>query len=257
MIAAIIQARMNSTRLPGKTLMEIGGEPLLGHLVRRARRVPHLQDVIIATTNNPADVAIVDFANRTGLRVHRGSETDVLDRFYQTAKRFGVSVILRITPDCPLLDPQVAGLVVDEYLRNKGECDYVSNVDPPTFPDGLDAEVFTFATLERSWREAEKRSEREHVTPYMRSHPELFKLRNVAHSEDLSSLRWTVDEPRDLEFVRRVIGHLGQQPFDMNDVLSLLRSRPELGDLNRGIGRNEGYLRSLREDAMPENAEVS
>src|SRR6266849_2472520 len=149
MIAAIIQARMSSTRLPGKTLAEIAGEPLLGHLVRRAKSIPGVDNVIIATTTNPADAAILRFAEKNGLPTHVGSENDVLDRFYQTARKNGVSTIVRVTPDCPLLDPTVAGLVVQEFLRARGEIDYLSNVNPPTYPDGLDTEVFSFAALER------------------------------------------------------------------------------------------------------------
>ena len=256
MIAAIIQARMSSTRLPGKTLMEIQGEPLLGQLVRRARRIPHLEKIIVATTDNPADAAILDFAARNNLPAHIGSESDVLDRFYQTARKYDVSAILRITPDCPLMDPEVAGKVVDAFVTHDGEFDYVSNINPPTFPDGLDAEIFSFEALERSWREAQNKSEREHVTPYIRSHPEIFRLHNVENSEDLSSLRWTVDEVRDLNFARAVCEHFKDRIFGMNDVLHLLKSRPELAEMNGGISRNEGYLKSLREDALMKRAEA-
>jgi spore coat polysaccharide biosynthesis protein SpsF (cytidylyltransferase family) len=256
MIAAIIQARMSSTRLPGKTLTEIAGEPVLAHLVRRAKLIPRLERVIIATTTNTADAAILQFAEERELPVFVGSENDVLDRFYQTARKFEVSTIVRVTPDCPLMDPHVAGTVLAEYLRLQPEADYVSNVHPPTYPDGLDTEVFSFDALARAWSEAEKPSEREHVTPYMRNHPELFRLVNVQHDQDLSSLRWTVDEPADLEFARAVYSHFASPSFGMEDVLRLLRQHPELAELNRGIGRNEGYLKSLRADALSKQAEA-
>lgn len=257
MIAVIIQARMCSTRLPGKTLAKIAGEPLLGHLVRRARLIPQVGKVIIATTTNPADAAILEFAAENGLPTHVGSENDVLDRFYQTAKKYDVSTIVRVTPDCPLMDPGIAGQVVEEFVSSDEPLDYVSNVNPPTYPDGLDTEVFSFTALERSWHEARKKSEREHVTPYMRNHPELFRLKNVEHREDLSALRWTVDEPRDLEFARAVYERLGSTMFGMTEVLALLRDEPHLADLNRGIKRNEGYVKSLREDAIIKQAEAS
>ena len=138
MIAAIVQARMGSTRLPGKTLADVAGKPMLARLVERARRIPRVERVIIATTEKPADEAILRFAADHGLPAYAGSEEDVLDRFYRAARRFGVSVVVRVTPDCPLLDPAVSGLVVDRFVEARGAVDYASNTHPPTFPDGLD-----------------------------------------------------------------------------------------------------------------------
>ena len=249
MIAAIVQARMGSTRLPGKTLMDLAGRPLLGHLVDRARRIPGLDAVVVATTDRPADRAILDFAAAEGLPVYAGSENDVLDRFHQAADRFGVSVVVRVTPDCPLLDPTVAGLVLKRFLDAGGGLDYASNTQPPTFPDGQDTEVFSAAALARAWREARLPSEREHVTPYIWKHPDRFRLASVRHAEDLSALRWTVDEPADLDFVRAVHARLGAQgTFGMEDVLALLRREPALLEINRSLTRNEGYAKSLRAD---------
>jgi glutamate-1-semialdehyde 2,1-aminomutase/spore coat polysaccharide biosynthesis protein SpsF len=250
-IAAIVQARMGSSRLPGKTLMDVAGRPLLGHLVDRARRIPGLEAVVIATTDRPADRAIIAFAEAEKLPVYAGSEDDVLDRFHQAAMRFGVSVVVRVTPDCPLLDPGVAGRVLRRFLDARGALDYVSNTQPPTFPDGQDTEVFSAAALARAWREARLRSEREHVTPYIWKHPDRFRLANVRHVEDLSALRWTVDEAADLEFVRVVSARLtGAGPFGMDEVLALLRREPALLDINRSHTRNEGYARSLRADGV-------
>ena len=249
MIAALVQARLGSTRLPGKALMDVAGRPLLSHLVERARRIPGLEAVVIATTERPGDRPLVAFAEAHGLPVYAGSEDDVLDRFHRAAERFGVSIVVRVTPDCPLLDPAVAGLVLRRFLDAGGELDYASNTQPPTFPDGQDTEVFSAAALARAWREARLPSEREHVTPYIWKHPDRFRLANVRHAEDLSAMRWTVDEAADLEFVRRVFARLGaDRPFGMGEVLDLLRRQPALLDINRSLTRNEGYARSVRAD---------
>src|SRR5439155_1318355 len=168
----------------------------------------------------------------------------------RAARGLGVSVVVRVTPDCPLLDPAVSGLVVDRFVEARGAVDYASNTHPPTFPDGLDTEVFSFAALARTWREATAPSEREHVTAYIWKHPELFRLLNVARDPDLSDRRWTVDEPTDLEFARAVYDRLGET-FGVDDVLALLRRQPELEAINRGPARNEGYARSVRTDHVP------
>lgn len=247
MIAAIVQARMGSSRLPGKTLADIGGRPMLGRLVDRARLIPGVEQVIIATTDRPADAAILRFAEAEGLLASAGSERDVLDRIYRAASRFGVSVIVRVTPDCPMLDPEVSGRVLAEFRRLIGRADYVSNVHPPTFPDGLDTEVFSHEALEVAWRETQLPSDREHVTPYIWRRPERFRLENVQNADDLSALRWTVDTAADLEFARAVYAALDGSSgiFGMDQVLQLLESRPELRLLNAGQRRNEGLERSL------------
>lgn len=253
MIAAIVQARMGSTRLPGKTLADVGGRPMLARLVARARRIPGVERVIVATTEKPDDEAILRFAADHDLPAYAGSEDDVLDRFYQAARRYDVSVVVRVTPDCPLLDPAVSGLVLTRFLDGGGAIDYASNTQPPTFPDGLDTEVFSLDALARAWRAATQPSEREHVTSYIWTCPEAFRLVNVRREPDLSALRWTVDEPADLEFVRAVYARLGAMAdtFGMKDVLELLRREPELGAINQGTPRNEGYVTSVRADRVP------
>lgn len=245
-VVGVIQARLGSTRLPGKVLMEVAGQPMLWHVVRHARRAATLDRVVVATTTASTDDALAAFCADLGISYSRGSESDVLDRYYQAARSHSAEVVVRITADCPLLDPDVIDRVVSQFTN--GSFDYVSNVNPPTFPDGLDTEVFSFAALERTWNEARWQSEREHVTPYLRAHPELFRLDNVSNDEDLSGLRWTVDESADLAFVRAVYEALGTEQFGMNEVLDLLRNRPELGRINAGFERNEGYVKSLRED---------
>lgn len=248
-ITTIIQARLGSSRFPGKTLMTIKGETLLGHLIRRVKVSGCVTDIIIATTNNNKDDALVSFAKEKGLRVYRGSEEDVLDRFYKTAVEYGVEHIVRVTPDCPMIDPDIMDRVISKYLE--GTYDYVSNTITPTYPDGYDTEVFSFSALERAWREAELHSEREHVTSYIYKHPDLFRLCNVKKDgEDLSWMRFTVDTPRDYEFVSEVFEKLGcvHGIFHMDDILKLLKENPELLDINKGISRNEGYQISLLKD---------
>ncbi|TAK30025.1 MAG: spore coat protein [Chloroflexota bacterium] len=247
-VIGVIQARVGSTRLPGKVLMEIAGHPMLWHVVTRARRASTLDGVVVATTMSQGDDRLAAFCEAQGIPCFRGSESDVLDRYYQTAYRESAQIVARITADCPLLDPGVIDRVVTHFLT--GGFDYVSNTDPPTFPDGLDVEVLTFAALERAWNEARWQSEREHVTPYLRNHPELFRLGNVVNDEDLSDLRWTVDEPEDLEIVRTIYDALGMTEFDMRHVLDLLRRQPRLGTMNASFQRNAGYDKSLGEDRL-------
>lgn len=248
-ITAVIQARLGSTRLQGKTMMTLRGEPLIGHLIKRIQRSEYISDIIIATTAKEKDDPIVKFAKERNLKYYRGSEDDVLDRFYQAAVAFHLETIVRVTPDCPMLDPRVTDRVIKAYLS--GNYDYVSNSLVPTYPDGFDTEVFSFEVLAQAWRDAKLPSEREHVTAYIVKHPELFKLYNVKKDgEDLSWLRWTVDTQRDYEFVSRIFEKIGKTDdiFYMEDVLKVLEENSELTEINAGIPRNEGYRISLRKD---------
>lgn len=247
-ITALIQARLGSTRLPGKTLMLIEGESLLGHLVKRIKASRYVNDIVIATTTNERDNAIVEFAKAENLKFYCGSEDDVLDRFYQASVLYRLETIVRVTPDCPMLDPKVMDCVISEFLE--GNYDYVSNVITPTFPDGLDTEVFSFKTLEKTWHEAKLPSERENVTAYILKHPKLFRQFNVRREgEDLSWMRWTVDTQRDLEFVKGIFQRLVSRGiFHEDDVIEVLRKNPDMLKINSGITRNEGYLKSLKKD---------
>ncbi len=250
-VLAVVQARLGSTRLPRKALMEIAGRPMVAHVVERIAAARGVDLVVLATTVNSEDDRLAEFCRSAGLPCVRGSADDVLDRFHATLLAHPAEVVVRVGADCPLLDPQVSGLVIEEYLHQAGEVDYVSNVITPTYPDGLDTEVFSRAALERAWREARLPSEREHVTTYMRKTPSGFRLRNVAHAEDLSAYRFTVDTDRDLAFVREVYAALapaGTRIFGLEEVLGLVRARPELLALNAGIRRNEGLERSERLD---------
>ncbi len=244
---AIVQARMASSRLPGKVLADVSGRPMLDHVIRRARWARLLNVVSVATSRGSADDAVARFCSDSGVSCFRGSEADVLDRYYRAALELDADIVVRLTGDCPLLDPAV----IDKVIRcfHEGDHDYVSNTLEPSYPDGLDTEVFRRQALERAWREAQLASEREHVTPYIWNHPELFRLANVRHDRDLAGLRWTVDEPEDLQFVRRIYEHFGaERPFGVAEILALLAEHPELGRVNVRFRRNEGYQASVEGD---------
>src|SRR5262249_29855404 len=196
--AAIVQARVGSTRLPGKALLDIAGRPMVAHVLERALAIDGVDGVVLATTADPADNTLADFARRHGIPCTRGSQNDVLDRFHQAVNEHPADVIVRVTADCPLLDPRVSGLVLAEYLRRAGDVDYVSNVHPPTSPDGLDTEVFSRQALERAWRDADRASDREHVTSYIWRNAGSFRIANVATEPSRAHMRWTVDERADL-----------------------------------------------------------
>ncbi len=247
-IVGLIQARMGSTRLPGKTLADIVGRPLLAHIIDRVRASETMTALVVATTILPEDQPIEDLARSIGVGIFRGSEDDVLDRFYQAARVAGADIIVRLTADDPFKDPVVLDHLV-RYLLSHPELDYVSNTIEPTYPEGLDIEIFTFAALERAWQEARLPSEREHVTSYIWKNPTKFRVANLKHHEDLSHLRWTLDYEEDLIFTRRIYAELHQKRiFLMDDILTLLRQKPELTEINAGIARNVGYLQSLAKD---------
>ena len=249
-ITAIVQARMGSVRLPGKVMAEIAHKPMLWHVIERLKRAESVHSVVVATTTQESDEPLLKLAEDSGAAAYAGSPEDVLDRYYQAARHFGGDAIVRITADCPLLDPHVTDRVVRRYLA--GDCDYVANTLRRTYPDGLDVEVFSYEALERAWKEASLASEREHVTPYIWKNPEEFRLAGVENNLDLGSLRWAVDESEDLEFVRQVYkglqgkGHI----FYMQDILNLLEERPDLKEINQHIVINEGYARSLKQDKI-------
>ncbi len=247
---ALIQARMSSSRLPGKVLQGICSQPMLLRVYQRVQRAKLVDSVAIITSVHEDDNAIEAICKEKSIPCFRGSLEGVLDRSYQSAIHFRVGLIVRLTADCPLLDPVVIDNVVQTFKANS--YDYVSNTLECTYPDGLDTEVFRFEALEKAWREACLKSEREHVTSYIYKHPELFRLGSVKHEEDLSSLRWTVDTPQDLEFVRTIYSRFKGNEFGLNETLQLIREYPELMKLNAGQGRNEGYCRSLREDMAME-----
>lgn len=247
-VVAIIQARMNSTRLPGKALKNITGKPMLAHVVERLKSTKLVNEIVIATTTKEEDRIISRFANDFGVKSFAGSEEDVLDRYYQAAKRCEADVIVRITSDCPLIDPEVVDKVIAFYLKNRGTKDYVSNCLRRSYPRGLDTAVFCFEVLEMAWQQSKEPYQREHVTLYIYEHPEIFRLVNVENNEDLSYMRWTVDEARDLEFVREIYERLYKEGeiFAMKDVLALLKREPQLMEINKGVKQKVSVEYSLR-----------
>jgi glutamate-1-semialdehyde 2,1-aminomutase len=235
---AIVQARMGSTRFPDKVLKTVCGTPLIGILLERLRRAQSLDEIVLATSQDPRDDALAAYVQLLGIAVYRGSELDVLDRYRGAAQRTHAEVVVRITGDCPLVDPALVDEAVAAF-RGAG-VDYLSNCDPPTYPDGLDVEVFSARALETAWREARHAPEREHVTPYLHNGGR-FRVRALRSPECLSSERWTVDEPCDLEVVGAVIRHFHpRRDFSWREVLELSRREPGLFQANRHLIRNQG-----------------
>src|SRR5208282_528088 len=247
-VVAIIQARMGSSRLPGKSLAEIEERPMLWHVIQRVKRSRLVDRVVVATSTAPADDAIEKMCRENDVRCHRGSENDVLDRYYHAARAEKAAQVVRITADCPLIDPEVIDQTVRRFQR--GDLDYASNAMVRSYPDGLDTEIFSFSALERAWHEASKTSEREHVTPYLRS--EKFRTANVENDSTFlyQHYRWTVDEAEDLEFIRAVYkAFRDRETFGMKDVLELIEKNPGLETMNSEIVSNRGYYKSLFEEA--------
>ena len=234
-VGAIVQARMGSTRLPGKALLDIEGRSMLARVLDRTRAARLVDRVVVATTDNPRDDAVAAHAGTLGVDVFRGDEDDVLDRYYQAARHYQFDVVVRITSDCPLLDPAVIDDVIRPVLEPTSRIDYSANGLRRTFPRGLDAEAAPVATLERAWREATSAHERAHVFPYVYDHPDRFRLNSVTAETDWSHLRWTVDTEEDLSFVRAVYRSLGSAAFTWRDVLALLERSPELLQINATV----------------------
>ncbi|MDP3920141.1 MAG: glycosyltransferase family protein [Candidatus Omnitrophota bacterium] len=239
-----VQARMGSSRLPGKVMADLFGRPLLERLVERLRRSTSADQVVVLTSSAEADQAIEDLAYAMDVPVFRGDEDDVLDRYFQAAKKFQPDAIIRVTGDCPLIDPRVIDQVASFFETE--DRDYVSNILIPTFPDGLDVEIFRIEALESCWRNAREKYQREHVTSYFYENPDLFRLANFRSPVDRSAMRWLVDEAPDLVFVRKVYERLypDNATFLYADILALLDREPELQTLNAHLRRNEGFFKS-------------
>ncbi len=233
-VVAIVQARLGSTRLPGKVLKDIGGESMLSRVIGRLRRARLINEVLVATTDTAADDSIVAECRKCSVPVSRGDEKDVLDRYFRAAQLSKADIVVRITSDCPLIDAEITDKTIAAFLEARP--DYASNVMQRTYPRGLDTEVISTAALERAWRQARKAYEREHVTPYAYEHPDEFKLLSVTGEEDHSSQRWTVDTTEDLELVRAIYERFAPDAaFSWRDVLHLLEREPQLAALNRSV----------------------
>lgn len=236
-VVAVIQARIGSTRLPGKVLEDVSGKPMLWHLISRLKYSVRIDEVVLAIPDSGQNDLLEDFARRNKLRYFRGSEDDVLSRYYGAATEFGAQVIVRITSDCPLIDPGITDRVIGEHL-NSG-ADYTSNTLQRTFPRGLDTEVFTFQSLHIAHEAARENYEREHVTPYIYQHPDLFRFKSVEASGRLKrpDLRLTVDTEDDLRLIREIFHRLyrGNQAFSTEEVIDLFDEHPELAAINAAV----------------------
>ncbi len=233
-IVGVIQARLGSTRLPKKVLAPVGTKPMLWHLVRRLRASEQLNEVIVATADTPENRPIVDICEAEGIPCYAGSEADLVDRFYQSGLAYGADALVRITGDCPLVDPDVVDRMVSHYLAQPEEIDFLANNRPPSYPHGLDVELFSMAALKRQHDEISDPFKREWFTLNFTDSSMNFKVQNLAYDQDLSSLRWTVDYPEDLEFVRQIYAGIDRpdRVFRMIDTLNLLARRPDLEGLN-------------------------
>ncbi len=253
MIIAIIQARMNSSRLPGKVMMEFCGIPNILHVYNRVKASKKVDKVIIATSTNSADDRIAEYCNEKNIICFRGSEDDVLDRYYKAVDPYKLSHkdgIVRITADCPLMDPAVIDQVVNAFIENQS--DFASNVHPPTFPDGLDVEIMTYRLLEEMWWNAHLHSEREHITQYLYNNLDKYSIVNVENEDDLSSYRWTLDESEDYSFINKVYESLFavNPTFGKDEVLKYLERNQDLVKINQIYKRNEGLAKSKERDSQ-------
>ncbi len=233
-IGCIIQARMGSTRLPGKVLMKLDKQnTVLDYVIQQLKHCKNIEKIIIATTSLKEDDVIETFAKNNNILYFRGSSLDVLDRYHQCAKLHNLTTIIRITADNPLIDPNIVEKVLNEFKLHS--YDYVSNVIIRSFPYGTETEVFSFDALEKAWNNTKNDNEREHVTPYFYNNPKKFKIHNVKHQNDLSSFRWTVDQIEDFTLVKNIISKINKQPILMDDIVSLLTKEPELLAINKNV----------------------
>lgn len=253
-VLTVIQARAGSTRLPAKVLLPLRGRPVLARMLERVRFTALSGTVVVATTTLPEDDAIEVLSAEEGVPCFRGDPTDVLDRHVQAARRFEARHVVKVSSDCPLVDPEVIDRVIGTYLAQPGRWDYVSNLHPPSWPDGNDVEIMSRAALETAWTEASRPFEREHTTPFLWNHPDRFRIGNVRWNEgpDLSMIvRLTLDWPEDYELIRTIFEAVypGNPRFGLREILQLFQVWPDLGRINahlRGVHRQRHELDELR-----------
>jgi len=247
MIGCIIQARMGSSRLPGKVMEKLDEDnTVLSYVIRQLKHSKFLDDIVVATTSLKRDEVIVDFLENEGIKYFCGDEENVLDRYYQCAKKFSVSEIVRIPSDKPLIDPDIVDKCIQIFLSKK--YDYITTFLEPSFPYGTEVEIFSFDALEKTWKNAKLPSEHENVTPYIYNNRDKFQIYNVKNSIDLSHLRWVVDRAEDLELVRQLVSKIDKDPILMQDILEVFKSDPKLAEINSNVRHDEGYQKSLKKD---------
>lgn len=259
MVIAIIQARMNSTRLHNKALLKIGDQPMLYHVVKQTKASKFVKDIIIATTKSPKDKKIINFCLKHNLKYFCGSNNDVLDRYFKCAKKFTCDPVIRISSDCPFIDPSIIDQIISKFRKNS--CDYVANNfekinkkwenSACNFPQGMVVEICNFKTLEKAWKVAKKPSEREHVFPYVQFNAKFFKVSNLVYKKDLSFIRCTVDKKEDLKFVRELWKRIpkSKKTIHINDILKIINKEPCLVEINNKTNFDEGYKKSVQKDA--------
>jgi spore coat polysaccharide biosynthesis protein SpsF len=248
-IGIIIQARLGSSRLPGKSLMHVDSSySVLEYVVNQLKHSKFSDKIFVATTINPEDDRIISVTNKLDVTPFRGSPDNVLDRYYSCAKTFSLDIIVRITADNPLIDPQILDNMMEQFLEVKP--DYSSNAIDRTFPFGTEIEIFNFKTLEYIWKNAKRTYELEHVTIYIINNPQKFKILSVKNSSDLSHLRWTVDRKNDLELVRLIAKKIKNRPILLEDILHLFDKEPNLKQINKNNIPDDGYLKSLENEKM-------
>jgi spore coat polysaccharide biosynthesis protein SpsF len=250
-IVTVVQARMSSTRLPGKVMLPILGKPLLVRMIERVKNSILAGKIIVATSTNQDDDQVENLCEQNNLTCFRGHLTDLLDRHYQVGKLYNAEAIVKIPSDCPLIDPQIIDRVLKFYIDNE-EYDFVSNLHPATYPDGNDVEIFSFQALEHAWRDATKNFEREHTTPFIWEHQDMFEVANVEWETGLdlsSSLRFTIDYEEDYQFIKKVFEELYPQnpKFGLNDILRLLEQKPEIAEINHKFAGSYWYDNHLNE----------
>jgi len=240
-IIAIIQARLGSTRLPKKVFADLAGKPLIWHVINRLKYSNRINDIVLATTNSAVDDELASWATKEKVNLFRGSENNVLERFYFAAKQYSADIIVRITADDPFKDPLIIDQVIDKLLVEN--LDFAYNNNPPTFPEGLDTEVFTYNAIEKAYFQSNDDYEKEHVTQYFYRNSEFFKQSNLLNLKNLSHLRWTIDTELDYEMTKQVYNALYRENsiFQMNEILDLLNEKPEISQINIDVARSAMY----------------
>ena len=246
MIGCIVQARMGSSRLPGKVLKKMDEKnTVLDYVINQLHECKNIEKIIIATTELQEDNIICEYLSSKQIEFFRGSSEDVLDRYFQCAKKFSIDTIVRITADNPLIDPQIVDTIIDEYKKRK--CDFITNTINRTFPYGTEVEIFSYDTLEKAWKKAKKPSEKEHVTIFIKDPKNGFNLENITNVENFSNLRYTVDKKEDLVLVKEIVKNIHNRPILLQDIIELYRRKSKIFEINRNV-KHDGYLSSIEKD---------